>query len=681
MKKNVLALTVLSIFLSNCSLKKDVNQKELISEQIIKEVIDSLSKQSNLNKFLIEKGVRQTTELWDSTDGNSEDFKQFCYKYFAKDEESKKQLFEIISNNFEVIYGYFNKITIELLKPLHLNLRDIQPIDEIFGSYNVYSHLNDDFFANKIAFIVKLNFPAFTLEEKNNLGKNWSRLDWAYARLGDVFISRVPSVLLQKYNDVVTKAETYISEYNIYMGNVQSQSKEYLFPKELKLITHWGLRDELKANYADKEKGFEKQKTIYEIMKRIITQEIPDVVINNNKYKWNPFENKVYDNGKEINSNPEQNKRYEHLLNIFHAVKQMDKYYPQYPTYIQRKFDLEMEISKQEIEELFTKFISSPEIKEIGNLISKRLGRPLEPFDIWYDGFKPRSTISEDVLSEKTKKLFKDAESFENYLPTILIKLGFNKQDATYITSKIKVDASRGAGHAWGSEMKGDFARLRTRISPNGMDYKGFNIAMHEFGHNVEQTLSLYNVDYYMLKGVPNTAFTEALAFIFQKRDLNILDIKNTDPKNEYLAVLDNVWSAYEIMGVSLVDIKVWEWMYQHPEATAEELKQQVIKIAKEIWNKYYSPVFGKSDEPILAIYSHMIDAPLYLSAYPLGHIIEFQLEQHLKEKNNAFAEEIKRIFSLGRLTPNKWMNEAVGHYISTSSMLESAKEALKNIK
>ncbi len=57
------------------------------------------------------------------------------------------------------------------------------------------------------------------------------------------------------------------------------------------------------------------------------------------------------------------------------------------------------------------------------------------------------------------------------------------------------------------------------------MDYKGFNIAVHELGHNVEQTFSLYEVDSTLLQGVPNTAFTEALAFVFQARDLEVLGL------------------------------------------------------------------------------------------------------------------------------------------------------------
>ena len=63
--------------------------------------------------------------------------------------------------------------------------------------------------------------------------------------------------------------------------------------------------------------------------------------------------------------------------------------------------------------------------------------------------------------------------------------------------------------------MKGSVSHLRTRISGNGMDYKGYNIAVHEFGHNVEQTITLYDVDNYMMSGVPNTAFTEATGICF----------------------------------------------------------------------------------------------------------------------------------------------------------------------
>jgi oligoendopeptidase F len=210
------------------------------------------------------------------------------------------------------------------------------------------------------------------------------------------------------------------------------------------------------------------------------------------------------------------------------------------------------------------------------------------------------------------------------------------------------------------------------------MDYKGYNIAIHEFGHNVEQTISLHDVDYYMMNGVPNTAFTEALAFIFQKRDLQLLGFVNNDENKEYLQTLDNYWSVFEIMGVSMVDMKTWKWLYENPNATATELKNATVQIAKDVWNQYFSEVYGTTDEPILAIYSHMINAPLYLANYSFGHLIDFQIEQYLVGKD--FSDEVDRIWKIGRVTPQIWMQKAVGESISIKPMIAATEEALKHI-
>jgi hypothetical protein len=191
----------------------------------------------------------------------------------------------------------------------------------------------------------------------------------------------------------------------------------------------------------------------------------------------------------------------------------------------------------------------------------------------------------------------------------------------------------------------------------------------------VEQTTSLYDVDHYTMSGVPNTAFTEALAFIYQTRDLELLGIQTNEPNVEYLNTLDKLWGSYEIMGVSLVDMAVWRWMYDNPDASAAQLKEETIRIAVEVWNNYFAPVFGEKDSPILAIYSHMIAYPLYLSAYPLGRLIEFQIEQYIKGKN--LAAETDRMFKAGRLIPQEWMRNAVGQPISAQPMLEAAAEAI----
>jgi hypothetical protein len=566
----------------------------------------------------------------------------------------------------------------DLRIPVDLSGDELTPVDEMFASFSPSSHLTDDMFSNKIAFITMLNFPFYTLTEKTDLGKSWSRRDWAYARMGDAFTSRVPAALNQKVTEAYSKSDMYISEYNIVMDKLVDASGKTYFPEGMKLITHWGLRDELKSHYG-KADGLPKQQMVYSVMKHIINQSIPEMVINNADYQWNPTDNKVLKDGKEVTFTAEPDRRYEMLLNNFRAIHATDAYYPALPTYSQRAFELSMEIPEQDVEKLFTSLITSPEIKQVAELIQKRLGRNLQPFDIWYDGFKARSGLNEDDLTAKTQALYPTPAAFEKDMANMLKKLGWSAERAQYIASKIQVDAARGSGHAAGAAMKGDKARLRTRISDKGMNYKGYNIAVHEFGHNVEQTIDLYDIDYYMLQGVPNTSFTEALAFLFQKRDLELLGINDKNPDKEHLASLDAIWSCYEIMGVSLLDMQVWRWLYANPDATPAQLKEAVLRISKEVWNQYYAPVFGSKDEPILAIYSHMIDNPLYLSNYPVGHLIDFQIDGFIKGKK--FSTEVDRMYTLGRLTPQAWMQGAVGTPISIDPMLKAVDEALKVIK
>jgi len=654
------------------------DEQVFISEPVISETLDALEEkygEAQLGRMI--KGVEQTAALWNSNDGTAEDFKTFCTEQFVNDAEARDNLFDALSRNFEALWGHNNQISVELNKALHLDWGPLQPVDIIFAGYSPMAHFYDDFFSNKIAFIAILNFPFYSLEEKNDMADSWTRKEWAYARMGDIFISRVPASLSKEISVVSTESDTYVSEYNIRMGQLLDNDGNTLFPEGMSLITHWGLRDEIKSNYG-KEDGLPKQEMIYQVMQRIISQDIPANVINNSELQWNPYSNEVFNNGQKQDFEREADIRYEQLLNNFNAHKASDPYHPNYPTYIQRAFDQGLELSQEEVETLFKEMVSSPLLKEVGALISQRLGRELRPYDIWYDGFKARSSISGDFLDNKTRSLYPDAAALEKDLPNLLMKLGYTPDRSAYIASKVTVEGSRGAGHAWGAQMRSQQSRLRTRIVDGGLDYKGYNIAVHEFGHNVEQTITLYDVDYYTMSGVPNTAFTEAMAFIYQARDLKLLGIENNDPQAEYLKVLDTYWGTCEIMGVSLVDMEVWKWLYNNPEATPAQLKEETIRIAIEVWNEYFAPVFGIEDQPILAIYSHMISYPLYLSAYPIGHLIEFQIEQNIKGKN--LANETDRMFTAGKLTPQEWMQNAVGEPLSNQPMLNAVEEALKNI-
>ncbi len=678
MKKLVLMISALFI-LAGCSQVPDTHDDSPIGGRTIETVIDQLvEKHGDAHHDRISRGVNQAASLWRNSDGSAEDFENFCVQSFIADQQELDEVFDRLAHNFEHLFGYMNRITLELNRQLHEDRGPIHRIDQMFGAFSPSAHVADDLYNNKIAFVIALNFPHYTLDEKNEMGGDWTDRQWGYARLGDYFTARVPPRLVQEYGQASSDVRLYISEYNVFAGKLVDNEGQTHFPEGMKLLAHWNIRDEIRSNYGQPG-GSEKKEMLYQVMLNIINQDIPKQVINNADYTWNPYTNELWKDGEAVEPEPEGTRRYAHLLNVFKGLHNMDPYYPHLDTYIKRRFDSSMEIPQAEVEALFREYAASPLIRETAKLVSQRLGRELRPYDLWYDGFKSRSGISEEELDVITKRRYPDAEGLNRDLPRMLRQLGHTPEMAEFIAGKIEVDAARGSGHAWRASMREMPSHLRTRIGRDGMDYKGYNIAIHEFGHNVEQTISTHFVDNYFINGIPNTAFTEALAFMYQRRDMEFLGMQQDDPMKEHLEVLDVFWDNYEMMGVSLVDMGVWKWMYDNPNATPEQLKDAVIAIAKDIWNEYYSDVFGTRDNPLLAIYSHMIQSPLYLSNYPYGRLIMFQLEDYIRDKD--FAEEELRIFSIGQLTPMHWMEAAVGEQISNQPMFAAVEKALAEIQ
>ena len=557
MEKYVLFLLTL-FAISACKVNdKNTVYMDHIDQQTVTETINRLENDHGSDHGdRIRRGVEQVASMWLDSDGDSGDFKNFCISGFISDKNELDLVFERLAVNFEYLYGYMNRISLELSRPVHEDTGPLHSVERIFGSYNPAAHLTNDFFGNKIAFLTSLNFPFYTLEEKNLLGGGWDERQWGFVRLGDYFTSRVPSSLLQQYSSVSGQAGMYISEYNIFAGRLLNDAGESLFPEDMKLLAHWNIRDEIKSNYGQT-RGLEKQEMLYRVMLRIINQDIPSIVINDDNHKWNPYSNEVWSDQGKIDTEPEGAVRYSHLGNIFKALSAMDPYYPGMDSYIQRNFEMGLEIPQGEVEALFREYVSSPLLKDVADLISHRLGRKLRPFDLWYDGFKGRSSIPEEELDKVTKSRYPDATALNKDLSRMLADLGFDRDRADYIGQRIEVNPARGSGHAWRASMRNQPSHLRTRIGSDGMDYKGYNIAIHEFGHNVEQTISVYMVDNYFINGIPNTAFTEALAFMFQARDIELLGMEEGDPDRDYLEILDFFWNNFEMMGVSLVDMNV----------------------------------------------------------------------------------------------------------------------------
>lgn len=650
--------------------------------QIIARMIEKFGKEQTLR---IEKGVQQVSLRWQDSDGSAEVLEDFCLDYFVTAENMLEQMFSRFEGNLESLFGNLHRIYRDFNWMLHVDAGEMLKIDNLFAGYDVYAHVQDDLFKTRLAFVILLNYPIYTLEEKSAEGAGWPRKKWAEARLTETFAERVPAEINQLRTKAYTDVEEYIYHYNLPMHNLLTDRGERLFPEGLNLISHWGLRDELKGQYANPdERARERQEMIQKIMERVITQEIPCQVINNAEVDWNPYTNEIcrHGNGEKLEAEAEAFRRYESLWKVFKAEKGVDPYTPDTPSLIDRRFKQNREIAEEEVEAILKSVLLAPVLKDITALIQKRLGRPLHPFDIWYSGFKAGGGHPEEELDRIVAEAYPSIDSLQKKSNQILEKLGFSKEKALYLQRHIKIDPSRGAGHAMGARMRGDLARLRTRVPKGGMNYKGFNTAMHELGHTVEQVFSLNDVDFYALEGVPNTAFTEAFAFVFQERDLEVLGLTSQNDAGNLVKdthILRSMWQTYEIAGVSLLDMYIWRWMYANPGAGASALKEAVIRFAKEIWNSYYEPVLGHKDQLLLAIYSHIIYCGMYTPDYALGHIIAVQIEEFLSNRN--LAEEMERMCRLGRIAPQVWMQQAVGAPVSPRPLIEAAKGAVKRIR
>jgi hypothetical protein len=621
----------------------------------------------------IERGVRQVAALWREQDGDAAAFESFVTAQFAGDPSALDALFGRLEHTFEQVDGHLLEATRALRAPVDLDIGPPLPVDAILGGYDPGAHFTDDSFANKLAFVVLLNFPATTLEERA-AARDWSRRHWAEVRLAQRFSERVPAEVQLDIAAAQARGEQYINGYNLWMNRALAPGGERLFPPDLRLLSHWNLRDQIRADYsnADPRLGLARQRLIEDVMERIVTQTLPARAVDGRDFDWSPA---VPAGG----DTREPDTRYARILDSARAQRAADAYCPAAPTYIARSFE-GREIPEARVRRMLVEVLESPLAPRVAATIRARLGRELRPFDIWYDGFTARAPQSGLDLDAITAKRYPDAAAFQRDIPRLLAGLGFSTQRAAMLADHIVVEPARGSGHAWGAALRGEQAHLRTRIETGGMNYKGYNIAVHEMGHNVEQVFSLEMIDHTLLAGVPANAFTEALAFVFQARDLELLGVPPPPAADRALRVLGDFWATYEIAGVALFEIDLWHWIYAHPRATPADLREAAVGLARATWNRWYAPTIGVRDSALLGIYSHMVNHPLYLADYPLGRMVAFQVDDRIRASGKPGAE-FERMARIGAVSPDQWMIAATGVPVGPEALLRATAAALEKVQ
>ena len=133
----------------------------------------------------------------------------------------------------------------------------------------------------------------------------------------------------------------------------------------------------------------------------------------------------------------EPDTRYAMLQKTFFASKKADPYSPTEPTLIARRFDEDREIPEARLKAMLVQVLTSPLVAQTAKLIQSRLGRPLEPFDIWYNGFRPGSQYTEAQLDAMVSAKYPTAEAYQKDIPNLLAKLGFSPERAQYLATTL----------------------------------------------------------------------------------------------------------------------------------------------------------------------------------------------------------------------------------------------------
>ncbi|HEY6212864.1 MAG TPA: hypothetical protein VIW45_11290, partial [Vicinamibacterales bacterium] len=372
----------------------------------------------------IHRGLQQVAAFWRPADGDASTFSFFIKTNYAGDQKTRDALFDRMEFVFESIDGHMLEIGRDLSRQSDLDLGPIYPFDEILAAYAPAAHLSDDLFENKLAFVILLNFPLTTLQQRLTEGEHWTRRQWAETRLAEEFSKRIPADVSKANARAGADADQYVATYNIWMHHIIDDAGHRLFPAKMRLLEHWNLRDEIKSDYADKTGGLSRQRNIAKIFERIVDQSIPNNVVDNPAVDWNPFTNLVRPAG--VNDAPgyvpqakitRPSSRYAVILEQFHATKLVDPYSPTAPTLIERRFNENREMPEARVRAMLETVLTSPLVPRVARLIEKRLGRPLEPFDVWYNGFKPQGQYSGAELDEITRKRYPTAEAYHADMP------------------------------------------------------------------------------------------------------------------------------------------------------------------------------------------------------------------------------------------------------------------------
>ena len=620
------------------------------------------------------RGVEHTASLWRGDDGDADAFADFCTTHFIGDVDQLPVLVSRLETALEQVGGHLYEMRRTLRRWSDLRGEPFGKVDDLLATFDPAPDLSEQFWRQKLAFLARLNLDRPDLATMLRDGTTWSTDQWATVRISRAFGPRIPGDVADLVRTLSFKSSKFVSEFHVPVGTLVDETGCRWFEPDRALIAHWLIREEIRAAYAA-EGGLARQRALMWVMRRHIDGTIPQSIMDRTATgDWNAQANTI-DGG---DCGPVLGPiRYEHWCDNIRVAKALDAHHDEHPTALRRKFDLEREIPEDDVVRQLELLLEAPARAGLAELMKRRLGRSLEPQDIYFDELAPPTAAAD--LDAAVRDRFGDHRGFELALPQVLEQLGYSHGDANFLGSRIRVEIARGAGHAMRPYLPEYTAWLRTNSLEHELGWDGFDTAMHELGHNIEQLCSTNFVPRPALRGVPNTACTEAFAFLYQGLAKSVLKLPIDDPDGaKDMACAERLMEACQIAGPALLEIHVWRWIYDNPNAGPEAIGNTVLRVAQELWSTYFEAHFGPDPYAILGAYQHMVGYPLYLADYALGHMISHQIIRHMDGRD--LATETRRICSIGLLTPNAWMQRAVGSNIDAQVLTNDAAGAVERL-
>ncbi|RME50678.1 MAG: hypothetical protein D6795_09655, partial [Deltaproteobacteria bacterium] len=577
-------------------------------------IIDELARShGEAHREDIRRGVYACHRVFSGTD---RDLHRFCREQYVPPGEAREALLRRIDRYHQAVAGGLQKMLKVVREGSDIADHPFSPAEGILGAFTPDSHLTEDYRRFNIAALVQLNFGT------DDTTPPETRSGWAARRIGEIGRETIPAELLQRLSERALEVDRFVNGYNLHLDRIDFGDPRIRFPENTRLISHWGLRDYLVSLYGTPD-ALPRQRAILDLLRRVVDGEIPTEILDNPDARWDMTRGTVTVGGETKPARFHGPLRWEKFKAVFDVQREIDPY-TRYGNMIDNAFLRDREIPEEEVVALLESILTHPLRRKVADWIERRLGRKLEPFDIYFADFEHGG--GKTPLGYDLGRRYPDAKALQAAIPGILTRFGWSPERAAFIAGRIRVDNARSAGHAWPPHTDDDLQLLRVRIDPGGITELDFSTFMHELGHCVEGVLSSYELDWKALWSVPTPAFTEGFAFTFQNRTDEILG--RTPQSHREATALHEFWKTYEIGGVAMMEIRLFHWLYEYPDADAEAIHRAARKIADEVWGEYFAEIFGEESWGLPGVYSHILWCTFYLPEYPLGHIIAYQIRK-----------------------------------------------------